>query len=171
MFVDTVIEYGLRSTRSGNAFLPVSVAGAVLSSVWPRSGQRYSAFDMGDLRVLSPARQSSDWLRGEVLRKSTHLKCIRSAAARIVSKHALFDTLCVRRTAFRRSRPFFSVRLPRRSSPKSHRMALLRRAPLAFRLLAPRPACASARPTRTAVRFIAPLASQGAAARFAYIAP
>ena len=95
-----MIEYGLRSTRSGNAFLPVSVAGAVLSSVWPRSGQRYSAFDMGDLRVLSPSRQSSDWLRGEVLRKSTHLKCIRSAAARIVSKHALFDTLCVHRLPF-----------------------------------------------------------------------
>ena len=145
--------------------------GAVLSSVWPRSGQRYSAFDMGDLRVLSPARQSLDWLRSEVLSKSPHLKCIRSAAARIVAKHALFDTLCVHRLPYCRLRPFFSVRLPRRPSPKSHRMALSRRTPLAFRLLASRPACASARPTRTAVRFITPLASQGAATRLAYTAP
>ena len=70
--------------------LAVSV---VLVEAWSRFAQPYSAFDMGDLRVLQMARQSLDWPRHRVLHKSPHLKSLRSAAGQTVTKSALFDTV------------------------------------------------------------------------------
>ena len=84
-------------------------------AVRPRSGQRYSGFDMADLRVHSPTRRTRVRLRGEALRKSAHLKAIRSAAAPTVAALGLFE--CARRraaTLFARSRSA-SAALPRQA--------------------------------------------------------
>ena len=51
--------------------------------------QRYSPFDMGDLRVLAPARRTRVRLRVAVLRKSPHLKRFRPATGRINAALAL----------------------------------------------------------------------------------
>ena len=70
---------------------------------------------MADLRVHSPARRTRVRLRGEALRKSAHLKAIRSAAAPTVAALGLFE--CARRraaTLFARSRSA-SAALPRQA--------------------------------------------------------
>jgi hypothetical protein len=46
---------------------------------------------MGDLRVLQMARQSLDWPRHRVLRKSPHLKGFCSATAQTKAALGIFD--------------------------------------------------------------------------------
>ena len=61
-----------------------------LVSVRRVSGQRYSAFKSGNLRVHRPARRTQVRLRGLVLRKSPRLKGMRSAAAPKLAAHGTF---------------------------------------------------------------------------------
>ena len=112
-----------------------------LVSVRRVSGQRYSAFETGGLRVHRIARRTQVRLRMRVLRNPPRLKGMRSAAAPNLVAHGTFWPWG------RRPRPHRSLRakprlLPRH--PQPIRVAVRRRG-----IPRPSPACASARLTRT----------------------
>ena len=103
---------GVSSAGGGGKQRWWAVCVVVLVEAWSRFAQPYSAFDMGDLRVLQMTRQSLDWPRHRVLHKSPHLKSLRSAPTPIKAKSALFDTvrhtLSLRKSRPRSSRPSLS---------------------------------------------------------------
>ena len=106
---------------------------------------------MGDLRVLRMARQSSDWPRHRVLRKSPHLKMLCSAAARTEAALGIFD---IARhyafTLFARSRLYAAH--PPTPVIGEVRFVILRRTAFPLRVskpCAPRLTRVSPRPART----------------------
>ena len=105
------------------------------------SGQRYSAFETGGLRVHRPTRRTRVRLRGRVQRNPPRLKGMRSAAAPNLVAHGTFWPWG------RRPPPHRSLRakprlLPRH--PQPIRVAVRRHG-----IPRPSPACASSRLTRT----------------------
>ena len=112
-----------------------------LVSVRRDSGQRYSAFETGGLRVHRIARRTRVRLRMRVLRSPPRLKGMRSAAAPNLVAHGTFWPWG------RRPPPHRSLRakprlLPRH--PQPIRVAVRRHG-----IPRPSPACASSRLTRT----------------------
>ena len=114
---------------------------ACLVSLRRVSGQRYSAFKSGDLRVHRPARRTQVRLRGLVLRKSPRLKGMRSAAAPKLAAHGTFWPWGVCAAAHR-------VPSGKDASTPASRIGESG-ADASSRNTAPCSACASARLTRT----------------------